>query len=101
MRSFIRKQIIVIVICAFLASCIIPIGNIGHIEAAGVTDGKYSMAYVYFGSVSTQINYVEQTKGAVQTVSPSGWFNLNADGTLQTPTNRTQFVTRMHELGIR
>ncbi|MDR2720395.1 MAG: LysM peptidoglycan-binding domain-containing protein [Nitrososphaerota archaeon] len=34
-------------------------------------------------------------------ISPSGWFNLNTDGTLQTPANRAQFVTKMHEMGIR
>jgi len=102
MRPIIRKQTAIIIICVFISAWVlIPAGNIGQAEAADVTNEKYSMAYVFLGNTATQINQVERTNGAIQTVSPSGWFNLNVDGTLQTPANRAQFVTRMHELGIR
>ncbi len=101
MRALIRKQVVVIIICVFLSAWFIPTGNIEHTETTDDANEKYSMAYTYFGSITTQISYVERTNGAVQTVSPSGWFNLNVDGTLQTPANRTQFVTQMHEQGIR
>jgi len=89
------------IICVLLLLEFASVYNIMHVEATGIENEKYSMAYVFTGNISTQISYVEQTKGAVQTVSPSGWFNLNVDGTLQTPANRTQFVARMHEQGIR
>jgi len=88
-------------ICLFLSLGFLSACNITHTEAKGPIDTKYSMAYVFSGSTTTQTNYVERTNGAIQTVSPSGWFNLNTDGTLQTPTNRAQFVTRMHQLNTR
>ncbi|MDR2699469.1 MAG: LysM peptidoglycan-binding domain-containing protein [Nitrososphaerota archaeon] len=87
--------------CAFLSLGLTSAYAVVPVEATGSVDDYYSMAYVFSGNVQTQISYVERTNGSLQMVSPSGWFNLNADGTLQTPVNRDQFVSRMHELGVR
>ena len=96
-----RKSIALLMICLFLSLGFVSVCDVMPAHAKGVVSGRFSMAYVFTGSVSTQISYVERTNGAVQTVAPSGWFNLNTDGTLQTPANRAQFVTRMHQLGVR
>ncbi|MCL2135680.1 MAG: glycosyl hydrolase family 18 protein [Candidatus Bathyarchaeota archaeon] len=88
-------------VCTFLVLGLVSVYTVVSVEVVAVVGGHYSMAYVFSGLVSTQISYVERTNGSLQMVSPSGWFNLNTDGTLQTPANRAQFVTRMHELGVR
>jgi len=97
----IRNCVVYIISVLLMLLMLTPVyGNL-FIGADAVAGEKYSMAYVFSGSVQTQIAYVERTNNSLHTVSPSGWFNLNNDGTLQTPANRTQFVTRMHELDIR
>jgi len=96
-----KRVVSVVLVGLFLSLGFVAVGDVGVVGAKDVLVARYSMAYVFTGSVSTQISYVERTNGAVQTVAPSGWFNLNTDGTLQTPANRAQFVTRMHQLGVR
>jgi len=88
---------VVCAICILLVLGLMP----SHTGVSVVGVEKFSMAYVFSGDVLTQIGYVEQTNGSLHVVSPSGWFNLNADGSLQVPANRSQFVSRMHELGVR
>jgi len=95
-------------VCSYAVRMICVLLMLGLIHAyVGVPAGvvgvaeKFSMAYVFTGNTSTQISYVEHTNNSLQMVSPSGWFNLNVDGTLQVPANRSQFVTRMHEHDIR
>jgi len=42
----------------------------------------FNMSYLFFGSTAQQITFVDRSKDAVDTVSPS-YFDLNADGTLK------------------
>ena len=63
-------------------------------------DEKFSMTYVYGGTIQQQIELVERTNGSLHTVSPS-WFDLHPDGNLKLNPVSTVFVSRMHELGVR
>ena len=60
---------------------------------------RYSMAYVYGGTEQQQVQYVDRTNNALDTVSPN-YFTLNQDGTLKLTVSRS-FVSSMHQKGIR
>ncbi|MCU9613545.1 glycosyl hydrolase family 18 protein [Caldibacillus lycopersici] len=59
-----------------LSQLVFPSISPKQVEAA-----EFNMSYLFFGSTSQQINFVDQTQKAVDTVSPS-YFDINADGTL-------------------
>lgn len=61
---------------------------------------RYSMAYLYSGTEQQQIQYVERTNNALDTVSPS-YFNLQTDGSLKLNYPSEYFISAMHEKGIR
>ena len=60
---------------------------------------KFSMTYLYGGSVSQQISKVKQA-GTFDTVSPS-YFDINSQGKLVVNTVSTQLVNEMHAMGIK
>jgi spore germination protein YaaH len=63
--------------------------------------GKFNMSYLFFGSTSSYIAQVDQTKGSLDVVSPS-YFNLSTDGNLQlSDAVDAAFVDAMHTRGIR
>ncbi len=63
-------------------------------------DDLTSLGYLYSGTSSQQISYVQRTGGGVDTVSPS-YFYLNADGSLKENWISSQFITAMHADGVR
>ncbi len=60
---------------------------------------KFSMTYLYGGSVSQQISKVKQA-GTFDTVSPS-YFDINSQGKLVVNTVSTELVNEMHAMGIK
>ncbi|MCL1790370.1 MAG: glycosyl hydrolase family 18 protein [Peptococcaceae bacterium] len=68
--------------------------------SAAESDTRFSMAYLYGGSVQQQIAYVERTNKALQTVSPS-YFDINPDGSLKFNPVSAELVTRMHASDIK
>ena len=61
---------------------------------------KYSMAYLYTGTPTQQIAYIDRTQGALGTVSPS-YFDINPDGTLKVNTISTELVDHAHSQGMK
>ncbi|MDR0286107.1 MAG: hypothetical protein LBI03_00105 [Clostridiales bacterium] len=61
---------------------------------------KYSMSYLYFGTVSQQITYVNRTNKSLETVAPS-YFDLNSDGSLKLNNIDGDFIRRLHENGVK
>lgn len=61
---------------------------------------KYSMAYLYSGTTSQQISYINRTNGALNTVSPT-YFDINIDGTLKFNTVSTDLVNHAHSQGMK
>ncbi|MDR0372402.1 MAG: LysM peptidoglycan-binding domain-containing protein [Nitrososphaerota archaeon] len=93
MKTTTRKHIVQLTICVLLIElaavcCITP-------TQAADPNGKYSMTYVFSGTIQQQIKYVERTNNSLHTLSPS-WFNLNPDGNLKSPPISTELVNRMH-----
>ncbi|MDL2289193.1 SH3 domain-containing protein, partial [Clostridia bacterium OttesenSCG-928-F22] len=61
--------------------------------------GRYSMSYLYTGSTSEQIQYVNNTKDSLNTVAPS-YFDINADGSLKINAISSDLVNAMHNANI-
>lgn len=62
---------------------------------------RFNMSYLYFGDVETHINLVNQTKGALDVISPS-YFDLNPDGTLKVTSKFSlEFIDEMHKQDIK
>lgn len=61
---------------------------------------RYSMGYLYSGTDHQQIEYVNRTNDALDTVSPS-YFNLQEDGSLKLNYVSTYLIDTMHEKGIK
>ena len=61
---------------------------------------KYSMAYLYTGTPTQQIAYIDRTQGALGTVSPS-YFDINPDGSLKVNTISTELVDHAHSQGMK
>ena len=69
------------------------------ISSASQISEKFSMTYLYGGSVSQQISKVKQA-GTFDTVSPS-YFDINSQGKLVVNTVSTELVNEMHAMGIK
>ena len=69
------------------------------ISNASQLSEKFSMTYLYGGSVSQQIAKVKQA-GTFDTVSPS-YFDINSQGKLVVNTVSTELVNEMHAMGIK
>lgn len=61
---------------------------------------KYSMAYLYSGTTTQQISYINRTNGALNTVSPT-YFDIETDGTLTINSISTQLVDHAHSQGMK
>jgi len=68
--------------------------------SAAWLDEKYSMTYLYGGTVQQQIEYVERTDGSLHTVSPN-WFDIKPDGSLKLNPVSAELLSRMRELGVK
>ena len=69
------------------------------LTAFAATD-RYSMGYLYSGTDHQQIEYVNQTKDALDVVSPS-YFDLREDGSLKLNHLSSYFIKTMHDKGIK
>ncbi len=86
------------IVAAGLVIALIPVNAFMSVFAAGTP--RYSMAYLYGGTVAQQIDYVERTNNSLQTVSPS-YFDIIADGSLKLNPVSKDFVERMHASNIK
>lgn len=68
--------------------------------SAFAASDRYSMGYLYSGTDHQQIEYVNRTNSALDTVSPS-YFNLQEDGSLVPNYISEYFINTMHSQGIR
>lgn len=62
--------------------------------------GRYSMGYLYGGTDQQQIEYVNRTNGALDTVSPS-YFDIQQDGSLKLNYLSKNLINTMHAKGIK
>lgn len=62
--------------------------------------GRYSMGYLYSGTDQQQIEYVNRTNGALDTVSPS-YFDIQQDGSLKLNYLSKNLINTMHAKGIK
>lgn len=75
--------------------------SIPFTQFSGATeDVRYAMSYVYFGTPAQQINNVLQSGDTLSVISPS-YFDINSDGSLKLNNVSAEFVTAMHNNGIR
>ncbi len=88
-NSHIRAVFFIVMVSTVLLS--------GFAEAQA---SRFNMTYSYFGGPGDVVGYVDRTKGALQTVSPS-YFDIDAEGNL-TITGKfdPDFVREMHSRGI-
>lgn len=61
---------------------------------------RYAMSYLYFGSLSDQMEYISLAQDTLAVVSPS-YFDITESGALQVNTIHAQFVQTMHEKGMK
>ena len=69
------------------------------IAAMAATD-RYTMGYLYTGTDIQQVEYVNQTQNALDTVSPS-YFDIREDGSLKLNYLSPYFIKSMHDQGIK
>lgn len=60
---------------------------------------NYTMAYMYGGTKTTYLNYVQESKGMLDCISPD-FFNLNSDGMLEVSKVDKEFVDTCHSAKI-
>lgn len=68
-------------------------------SALAATD-RYTMGYLYTGTDIQQVQYVNQTNNALDTVSPS-YFDIREDGSLKLNYLSPYFIKTMHDQGIK
>ena len=61
---------------------------------------RYAMSYLYFGSLSDQIEYISLAQETLAVVSPS-YFDITETGALQINTIHSEFVQTMHQKDIK
>ena len=61
---------------------------------------RYTMGYLYSGNDHQQIEYVNQTNGALDVVSPS-YFDIREDGSLKLNYLSPYLIKTMHDKGIK
>ncbi len=61
---------------------------------------KYTMGYLYSGTDHQQIEYVNQTNGSLDVVSPS-YFDIREDGSLKLNYLSPYLIKTMHDKGIK
>ncbi len=68
-------------------------------SALAATD-RYTMGYLYTGTDIQQVEYVNQTNNALDTVSPS-YFDIREDGSLKLNYLSPYFIKTMHDQGVK
>jgi len=76
----------------------VPFAKMVPIEAAN--NDRFSMSYVYGGTISEQIEQVRSTNNGLDVVSPS-YFDIIADGSLKVNTISATFINAMHDMNIK
>jgi spore germination protein YaaH len=59
------------------------------------------MSYIYFGTVSQQISYVDKTKDSLDMVSPEYFYVYSDTGNLMTSGISQTFINELHSRGIK
>lgn len=68
---------------------------------ADFEEKKFNMSYIYFGNNSSYEGYVDRTKGSLDEISPN-YFNLDNNGDLELTTAiDTDFISNMHDKGVK
>lgn len=60
----------------------------------------FNIGYLYYGSPTTQITFVDQTDSVINQTSPS-YFDIYKDGTLDTSNLSEVFIRDMHSRGVK
>ncbi len=68
-------------------------------SAVSATAHEYAMSYLFGGTTTQYNNYVNNTDGILDTVTPD-YFDINADGSLYYPKIDKAFIKSMHDKGI-
>jgi len=61
---------------------------------------KYSMSYVYFGTHSSQLEYIALAQDTLSAVSPS-YFDIEADGTIKINYISESYIKAVKDMGLR
>ncbi|WP_036688792.1 glycosyl hydrolase family 18 protein [Paucisalibacillus globulus] len=91
-----KRLKILLVICATLILSLLQQITTTHSQS-----GFFNMSYIFFGSPSSYINQVNQTKGSLDVVSPN-YFDVTEDGDLTVTWKlQTSFIEEMHRRGVK
>lgn len=63
-------------------------------------NSRYAMSYVYFGSHSSQLEYIALAQDTLSTVSPS-YFDIEADGSVKVNYISQSYIKSVHDMGIK
>ena len=94
------KKVRVKSVKVFFSGVLVASVAVSSLAPALAASDRYSMGYLYSGTEQQQIEYVERTNHALDTVSPS-YFNLQADGSLKLNYPSRYLIDTMHRKGIR
>lgn len=71
------------------------------ITVTNAQSGLFNMSYLFFGSLSSYVSQVDQTKGSLHVVSPN-YFDITQDGQLEVTWRlQNSFISEMHKRGIK
>lgn len=63
-------------------------------------NSRYAMSYVYFGTQTSQMEYIALAKDTLSVISPS-YFDIEDDGSIKINHISESYVTSMHNMGIK
>ncbi|GAA0315432.1 hypothetical protein GCM10008967_02480 [Bacillus carboniphilus] len=87
------KKVFALIMCVFIL--------IGTEQTIDSQTKLFNMSYLFFGSPSTYINQVQNTKGSLHVVSPN-YFDITEDGQLDVTWKlQSSFISDMHRRGIK
>lgn len=70
-------------------------------KATNAQTGLYNMSYLFFGSLSSYVTQVNNTKGSLHVVSPN-YFDITPEGQLDVTWRlQSSFIAEMHKRGIK
>ncbi|MDB5052642.1 MAG: glycoside hydrolase [Bacilli bacterium] len=92
-----RKKLVKFMLCGLIT---VSLTNV-HDKQVKAESSRYNMSYVFYGKTDELVQEVDQTKHALQTISPSYW-QLAVDGSLQiSDTLDPVFIEQMHKRNIK
>ncbi|WP_421381529.1 cell wall-binding repeat-containing protein [Bacillus salacetis] len=91
-RQYRSIKVVKIIIGPVVAATIL--WNSGHASSAT----RFNLGYLYFGSTSQQISFVDRTYGSISVASPS-YFDIHEDGNLDIANLDTRFIDEIHRKG--